>query len=197
MFPTRQISQSKTGWPLEQKESHRDDSSHRHSFSCTSTTSWLCFFDMSPTLYMQMISPNGAHLNTQRLLLTKSRKLWTRYSSGQMTGVFRSLKWNTGHSFLSLHHQRNSRNKVRRQNTASSRDSHLSQGKAWHPALVEATHRGHGDKRHREACCPEEIVWNTLGCQIQDPKNCLNESSPTISGIWGQYQGDSRQNAHQ
>ena len=40
-----------------------------------------------------MILPRGAHLNTPHPLLTESRKLWTRYSSGQMTGVFRSVKW--------------------------------------------------------------------------------------------------------
>ena len=37
------------------EESHREESSHRHSFSCTSTTSRLCFPDMSPTPYIQMI----------------------------------------------------------------------------------------------------------------------------------------------
>ena len=42
--------------------------------SCTST-SRLCFPDMSPTPYMQMISPYGAHLNTPHLLPTESMKL--------------------------------------------------------------------------------------------------------------------------
>ena len=49
-------------------------------------------------------------------------------------------------------------------------DSHLSPGKAWHPTRMEATHSRHGEKRHQEACCPEEIVWNTLGCQLKDSK---------------------------
>ena len=46
---------------------------------------------------------------------------------------------------------------------------------------MEATHREHGDKRHQEACCPEEIVWNTLGCQLQDSENCIHGRSPTAS----------------
>ena len=62
---------------------------------------------------------------------------------------------------------------------------------------LEATHRGHGEKRHQEACCPEEIVWNTLGCQLQDSKNRLHGSCPAFSGIWGQLLGDSCQDAHQ
>ena len=67
-------------------------SSLQHPFSCTSTTSRLCFPDMSPTPYMQMISPCGVHLNTPHPLLTESRKLWTRYSSRQMTGVWTEVK---------------------------------------------------------------------------------------------------------
>ena len=62
---------------------------------------------------------------------------------------------------------------------------------------MEATHRGHGKKRHQEACCPEEIVWNTLGCQLQDSKNHLHGSCLAFSGIWGQRLGDSCQDAHQ
>ena len=62
---------------------------------------------------------------------------------------------------------------------------------------MEATHRGHGEKRHQEACCPEEIVWNTLGCQLQDSKNRLHGSCPAVSGIWGQRLGDSCHDAHQ
>ena len=46
-------------------------------------------------------------------------------------------------------------------------------------------------------CRPEEIVWNTLGYQLQDSKSCLHGSSPTISGIWGQHLGNSSQDAHQ
>ena len=52
-------------------------------------------------------------------------------------------------------------------NTSPSRDSHLSRGKALHPPLMEATHREHGHKRHQKVCCPDEIVWNTLGFQLQ------------------------------
>ena len=102
-----------------------------------------------------------------------------------------------GHSFLPFHLQRKSRHKAWRQDTAPSGDSHLSRGKAWHPTLMETTHRGHGEKRHQEACCPEEIVWNTLGCQLQDSKNRLHGSCPAFSGIWGQRLGDSCQDAHQ
>ena len=46
-------------------------------------------------------------------------------------------------------------------------------------------------------CCLEEIVRNTLGCQLQDSKNRLHGSSPTFSGIWGQCLGDSSQDTHQ
>ena len=86
---------------------------------------------MSPTPYMQMISPYGAHLNTPHPLLTESRKLWTRYSNGQMTEVLRSDQWNkdTGHSFLPLHLQTKSHLKAWGKNTTPSRDSHLSPGK--------------------------------------------------------------------
>ena len=63
---------------------------------------------------------------------------------------------------------------------------------SWKP------HRGHGEKKlHQEAFCPVQIVWNTLGCQLQDSKHRLRGSSPTISGIWGQCLGDSSQDAHQ
>ena len=95
-------------------------------------------------------------------------------------------------SFLPLHLQRKSRHKAWRQDTAPRGDSHLSWGKAWHPTLMEATHRG-----HQEACCPEEIVWNTLGCQLQYSLNHLHGSRPAFSGIWGQRLGNSSQDAHQ
>ena len=50
---------------------------------------------------------------------------------------------------------------------------------------------------HQEACCHVGIVWNALGCQLQDSKNRLHGSSPTSFGIWGQCLGDSSQDAHQ
>ena len=104
----------------------------------------------------------------------------------------------SGHSFLPLHLQRKSRHKASRQlDTTPRRDSQLSRGKAWHPTLMEATHRGHGEGKHQEACRPEEIVWNTLGCHLQDSENRLHGSSPAISVIWGQPLGDSSQGVHQ
>ena len=63
---------------------------------------------------------------------------------------------------------------------------------SWEPHIEDME-----KKRHQEACCPEEIVWNTLGCQLQDSKNRLHGSSPTVSGIWGQCLGDSSQDTHQ
>ena len=63
---------------------------------------------------------------------------------------------------------------------------------SWKPHIEDM-----GKKRHQEACCPEEIVWNTLGCQLQDSKNRLHGSCPAFSGIWGQRLGDSCQDAHQ
>ena len=62
---------------------------------------------------------------------------------------------------------------------------------SWKPHIEDM------EKIHQEACCPVEIVWNTLGCQLQNSKNRLHGSSPAISGIWGQCQGDSSQDAHQ
>ena len=52
-------------------------------------------------------------------------------------------------------------------------------------------------KKYQEACCPEEIVWNTLGCQLQDSKIHLHGRCLAFSGIWGQCLGDSSQDSHQ
>ena len=130
-------------WKCE-KVSHREESSHRHSFSCTSTTARLYFPDISPTPYMQMISLYGVHLNTPHLLLTAVNKVeqWTNDGS--------SDQWSedsVGHGFLPLHLQRKSRHKAWRQDITPSRDSHHSRDKAWHPTLMEATYRGHGEKK--------------------------------------------------
>ena len=64
---------------------------------------------------------------------------------------------------------------------------------SWKPHIEDMEKK----KKHQETCCPVEIVWNTLGCQLQDSKNHLHGSSPTISGIWGQCLGDSSQDVHQ
>ena len=77
----------------------------------------------------------------------------------------------TGHSFLPLHLQRKCRHKAWGQDTTPSRDSHLSRGKAWHPNLMKATHRGHGEEKKKASrSLLPEIVWNTLRCQLQDSK---------------------------
>ena len=62
---------------------------------------------------------------------------------------------------------------------------------SWKPHIEDM------EKRHQEACCLEEIVWNTLRCQLQDSKNRLHGSCPAFPGIWGQRLGDSSQDAHQ
>ena len=48
---------------------------------------------------------------------------------------------------FSLYTFKESRHKAWRQDTAPSRDSHFSRGKAWHPTLMETIHRGHGEKK--------------------------------------------------
>ena len=52
----------------------------------------------------------------------------------------------TGHSFFPFPLQRKIHHKAWRHDTTPSTDSQLSQGKAWHSTLIEATYRGHGEK---------------------------------------------------
>ena len=63
---------------------------------------------------------------------------------------------------------------------------------SWKPHIEDMEKKG-----IKKLCCPEEIVWNTLGCQLQDSKNRLHGSCLAFSGIWGQRLGNNCQDAHQ
>ena len=203
MLPTRQIGQSKTGWPFEQKckNARRSPTGRSHLTDTLSPVHQQHHDCASPTCLQHPTCRWSRRL--ERIWIHHILCLQNPGSCEQGRAVDKWLRssdqWSedSGHSFLPFHLQRKSRHKGWRQDTAPSGDSHLSRGKAWHLTLMEATHRGHGEKRHQEACCPEEIVWNTLGCQLQDSKNRLHGSCPAFSGIWGQRLSNSCQNAHQ
>ena len=64
---------------------------------------------------------------------------------------------------------------------------------SWKPHIEDMEKK----KGIKKLAVLKKIVWNTLGCQLQDSKNRPHGSSPTFSGIWGQRLGDSSQDAHQ
>ena len=170
MLTTRQISQSKTGWPFEQKRenerspagrSHLTDFPvHQQHHDCASPT---CL--QQPTcrwsrcvewiwIYHIFCLQNSGSCERGRAVdkWLGSPDQWSEYA---------------GHSFLPLHLQRKSRHKAWRQDSAASGDSHLSRGKAWHPTHMEATHRGHGDKKASRSL----LSW----------RNCLEHTGvPTL-----------------
>ena len=203
MLLTRQISQNKTGWLFQQKRenarrsptgrSHLTDTlspAHQQHHDCASPT---CL--QHPTCRWSRMECIWIH---HIFCLQNPRSCEQGRAVDKWLGSSDQWSEDSGHSFLPLHLQRKSRHKAWRQDTTPSRDSHFSRGKACHPTLMEATHRGHGEKKCiKKACCPVKIIWNTLGCQLQDYKNRVHGSSPTISGIWGQCLGDSSQDTHQ
>ena len=163
----RQISQSKTGWPFEQKrENARRSPTGRSHLTDT----------LSPVhQHHDCASPTCLQHPTCRWS-RPMECIWTHHifclqnpgSCEQGRAVDKWLgssdQWSedSGHSFLPFHLQRKSRHKAWRQDTAPSGDSHLSRGKAWHPTLIEATHRGHGEKKASRSL----LSW----------RNCLEHS---------------------
>ena len=202
MFPTQQISQSKTGWPFEQKrENARRSPTGRSHLTDTLSPVHQQHHDCASRKCLQYPTCRWSRcmecIRIHHICLQNPGSCEQGRAVDKWLGSSDQWSEDSGHSFLPFHLQRKSRHKAWRQDTAPSGDSHLSRGKAWHPTLMKATHRGHGEKRHQEVYCPEEIVWNTLGYQLQDSKNRLHGSCPAFSGIWGQHLGDSCQDAHQ
>ena len=200
MLPTRQISQNKTGWPFEQKrENARSPTGRRHltdTFSCTSTTSRLCFRHVSNTLHADDLAVWSASEYTTSSAYRIQEAVnkieqWTNDWGLQISEV------NAQATVFSLC---TSKEKVAIKlgdKTLPQVETPTFLGVKLDTRLSWKPHIGHGEKRHQEACCPKEIVWNTPGCRLQDSKSRLHASSPAISGIWGQCMGDNSQDVHQ
>ena len=154
---------------------------------------------MSPTPYMQMISPCGIHLNTPHLPLTESRKLWTRYSSGQTTGVFRSLKWrhrpvfflSTSEVFFKVTVKLGDKT-LPSVETPTFIGVELTTRILWKPHIEDMETKG-----IKKFAVQKKLRGTHWGANSQDSENCLLGGSSIISGIWGQCLCDSSQVRHQ